>query len=263
MSLKVLAPTYCTRLRETIAEVNRSNHLLNAGCGDGYFDLFLKKKAKKITSFDINKSDLRIARMINPEKRIKYKLLNIESLPFKSNYFDTVVCIDVLEHLNNSQIALKELVRVLKNGGKLIISVPSKDFPFVYDPINYLLNRLFNKRLFIGAWAFGHKRLYTTSKLKKQAIQYKLKTEKIKYLSHFLSGFFENSYINSSLQKFTKSDSKNLDRESSNFQKVKDSVLFEPPNILKLIRDTIINLDNFLFKYSKKSVGIMIIFRKR
>lgn len=258
MSLKELAPTYYTRLVMVLQEVGNPEKLFNAGCGDGFYDVFLKQKSKLLVSLDINKGDLMIAKVINPEKSVKYYLGKLEKLPFKSESFDTIICVEVLEHLKNDQQAINELVRVLKKKGKLIITVPSKNFPFVYDPINYILN-LFRKKLKIGIWGWGHQRLYTFKALRKKI---GLNVIKEMRLSHSLVGFFENGYINSFLQKFTKNDPLNQGKVSSNIHKIKKSVYYKPPRILIKIRDIIIKWDKFIFSRSKRSIGIMVVFKK-
>jgi SAM-dependent methyltransferase len=47
-----------------------------------------------------------------------------QNLPFTDNLFDTIICIDVIEHVPNPQQMIQELVRVLKPGGILILSTP-------------------------------------------------------------------------------------------------------------------------------------------
>lgn len=47
------------------------------------------------------------------------------ALPFENNEFDCVFATDVIEHIENDEAALKELARVLRPGGKLIITVPA------------------------------------------------------------------------------------------------------------------------------------------
>lgn len=47
-----------------------------------------------------------------------------EPLPIESDSFDTVVCSDVLEHLHSPTVALSEMSRVLRPGGKILLSVP-------------------------------------------------------------------------------------------------------------------------------------------
>lgn len=51
--------------------------------------------------------------------------LNYEKIPYPDNYFDTIVCGEVIEHLECPTKLIREINRVLKNGGKLILSTPS------------------------------------------------------------------------------------------------------------------------------------------
>lgn len=51
---------------------------------------------------------------------------DIGKLPFKNNSFNLVICSEVMEHIKKEQTALRELVRVLKPGGKLVITVPRR-----------------------------------------------------------------------------------------------------------------------------------------
>lgn len=50
--------------------------------------------------------------------------MNVLEIPFKDNYFDIIICNHLLEHVPNDNDAMKELYRVLKNGGKAILQVP-------------------------------------------------------------------------------------------------------------------------------------------
>jgi SAM-dependent methyltransferase len=54
-------------------------------------------------------------------------------LPFKTGSFDHTICSEVLEHVANDRQALKELARVLKPSGQLIITFPHRKFYFAYD----------------------------------------------------------------------------------------------------------------------------------
>ncbi len=99
MSIKELAPSYYTRLQEVIREVDGAAMLLNAGCGDGFYDCFLKKKAKRIVSLELNRGDVQIAASINPENTVAYCVASIDKIPCRPNTFDCVICVEVLEHL--------------------------------------------------------------------------------------------------------------------------------------------------------------------
>ena len=88
------------------------------------------------------------------------------SLPFASGEFDAIVCSEVLEHIVEDGAVLMELNRVLRDGGLLLISVPNRQYPFMWDPLNWMLERVFGTHVpshiwwLAGIWA-DHVRLYT------------------------------------------------------------------------------------------------------
>jgi ubiquinone/menaquinone biosynthesis C-methylase UbiE len=49
---------------------------------------------------------------------------DVTKLPFAGGIFDVVICSEVLEHIEDNQTAVAELVRVLKPGGDLVVTVP-------------------------------------------------------------------------------------------------------------------------------------------
>lgn len=56
--------------------------------------------------------------------------MQAEDLAFKDNTFDIVIMIEVLEHVIDDERVINEIYRVLKPGGKLIVTAPNKLFPF-------------------------------------------------------------------------------------------------------------------------------------
>ena len=61
-------------------------------------------------------------------KEVHVVNLNSEKLPCKENTFDTVIAADVIEHLENPSNFLRECNKVLKKGGKFIISTPHANY---------------------------------------------------------------------------------------------------------------------------------------
>jgi ubiquinone/menaquinone biosynthesis C-methylase UbiE len=49
---------------------------------------------------------------------------DVRSLPFKNNFFDVVICAEVMEHIPEDRLAVREVIRVLKPGNTLVVSVP-------------------------------------------------------------------------------------------------------------------------------------------
>ncbi len=96
-------------------------------------------------------------------------LKNGLKLPFKDNTFDVVTCLDVLEHIKEDEIYLKELYRVLSPKGKLILFTPA---------IQLLWSQLDTKS--------HHQRRYTKGELKQKARKAKFIIKDIQYFNYIL-----------------------------------------------------------------------------
>lgn len=99
-----------------------SGPILDVGCGDGNVSQIFFQKGE-VFGVDISIRALKLAQ----EKGVKTKPcdLNQKKLPFKSDFFETVIFTDVIEHLVNPESLFKESRRVLKKGGRMIITVPN------------------------------------------------------------------------------------------------------------------------------------------
>ena len=81
-----------------------------------------------------------------------------ENFPFADNQFDRVVSIDVLEHLADDQPFLSELRRVLRPGGKAVVTVPNGDIRLLANQVKW--------RLGMTPAVYGHTRAgYTLAQL--------------------------------------------------------------------------------------------------
>lgn len=149
-------------------EASKPQRILDAGCGRGFYTsaAALYPFIKEIHGIDVNEAYLKKARNASHDKRINLQKASIYHLPYPNGYFDFIIASEIFEHLDDDAAALKELQRILKKGGTLVASVPHIDFPFLWDPVNWVLMRLFkthvNKNIWwlAGIWA-DHERLYS------------------------------------------------------------------------------------------------------
>lgn len=104
--------------------------LLDVGCGGGYLSEALAAIGFRVTGVDPSPTSLRAARNHARENglTIDYCEGCGEALPFVTNAFDLVCCCDVLEHVPDYTLVVREIARVLKPGGI-----------FFYDTINRTL----------------------------------------------------------------------------------------------------------------------------
>jgi ubiquinone/menaquinone biosynthesis C-methylase UbiE len=96
--------------------------ILDIGCGDGSFAIRLRKYSE-VFGIDISQKAIDLARKAGLSA---YRTdISREKLPFGSEYFDVVYMGDVIEHLLNPDFAICEVLRVLKQGGFLVLSTPN------------------------------------------------------------------------------------------------------------------------------------------
>lgn len=116
--------------RWTLNKFKRSlkGDILEIGCGIGNFTKDLTKFGK-VWAIDINKEYVDQT-INNADNKTQAGLGNIEKgeFFFGNREFDSIVCLNVLEHIKDDNAAINNLFRLLKTGGKLILLVPAHQF---------------------------------------------------------------------------------------------------------------------------------------
>jgi SAM-dependent methyltransferase len=106
---------------DTIIEINNDISpkacVLDVGCGDRIYEEFII--CKKYIGIDVKESGRDLN---NKNPNIYFNGLDI---PFKDNFFDFIICTEVLEHAIDPEYLCAEMRRVLKPSGLLLITVPS------------------------------------------------------------------------------------------------------------------------------------------
>ncbi|MDD5617655.1 MAG: methyltransferase domain-containing protein [Candidatus Omnitrophica bacterium] len=114
------------KLVAQLAAVRKNDKVLDIGCGTGLLSLRLLKAGDcSITGIDSSKEMMSIFRnkicRLKLGNRITCKLMDASSPKFKRNTFDIVVSTVTLHHLKDKASPLKNIYRIIKPGGKLII----------------------------------------------------------------------------------------------------------------------------------------------
>lgn len=132
---------------------NKEDTILDIGSGTGQIAEKMSKQAKKVVCIDIIKNS-KMLEIANKNENIDFKLADARKLPFKDKTFDKVVLSSTLQMIHDDYKVLTECRRVMKNNGKIIISVPS-DFVFIKKIIKKKKYAKFVKDLDKGFGAHG------------------------------------------------------------------------------------------------------------
>ncbi len=140
----------------SMTRLKKTDVVLDLGCGEGTLTLSLAKSVKKAVGVDTHARSIEDARFKSQELEGKvdagFYCERVEKLDLPSGSFDKVFSFSVIEHIPNYEEVFRELYRLLKDGGELIISVDS--FPN-FDP--ELLK--IHKDIFFVEKYFTHKEL--------------------------------------------------------------------------------------------------------
>lgn len=101
----------------------RNLRILDAGCGTGG-NLGHLRRYGQVTGIDISSEAIRFCRLRDRDDCGLVKS-SLTSLPFHDEVFDLVTSFDVLCYIDDDMLALHELSRVLKPGGRLIVNLPA------------------------------------------------------------------------------------------------------------------------------------------
>lgn len=101
---------------------NESLHILDIGCGAGFFSIILSQLGHTVTGIDITPNMIEESKLLaySVNSNVKFMVMDAEKLDFDTNDFDVVVARNVTWNLPHPDEAYKEWLRVLKPGGILL-----------------------------------------------------------------------------------------------------------------------------------------------
>lgn len=140
---KILS-NYIGKLKKQNSLLSTKINILNVGCGTGRTSEWLSKFGQ-VTSIEYDKFCCEFA-----VEKTGLEIINgsITELPFKNETFDLVCAFDVIEHVENDQLAVNELKRVVKKEAVVLITVPAfMSLWSHHDVINHHFKRYKQKEI--------------------------------------------------------------------------------------------------------------------
>jgi len=115
--------TVADRLVAGASLLPQADRLLDIGCGDGSLILHLPVRPRIVVGLDRTVSTAQLAQ--GKGYQVQCADLNARYLPYRDRVFDAVACLDVIEHVLDPRHLLRELARVLRPKGVLVLTTPN------------------------------------------------------------------------------------------------------------------------------------------
>jgi len=131
--------------------------ILDIGCGVGTLSFYIASRGNDVKGIDISHGAIAACKLnakgLGLEKNVNFQAVDFLKTEINGG-FDLILCSEVLEHLINEQLAIKKIFGNLRNGGILMVSVPSRNAPLFR--LGFM--KKFDKKV-------GHLRRYDVSQL--------------------------------------------------------------------------------------------------
>lgn len=128
--LQKLWHTHKIKLAQRIIGKIKFQNCLDVGCASGYMVSEISKVFPHAKYFGIDIYDKAIEYAKKNFPHIKFKVAFASKLPFNSNHFDLILFYETIEHVEDPKECLREIKRVLKKDGRLILTMDSGSLLF-------------------------------------------------------------------------------------------------------------------------------------
>lgn len=189
------------------------------------------------------------------------KLCSVEKIPLKNHSVDIVICSEVLQYITDYIKVVKEIKRILRPGGLILLTVPNVNYPFFRHP--FLRKNSKRPLKFLG----DIKR-YFNEKMILNKFQNKYKLIKKVYIGHEIVSFLYPNYLIALINKYLipkELVSGYLSPKAEHATPKKPKTIYNLKVILSpffLISKLIYYLDACIMGRSKKSINILFKIKK-
>lgn len=163
---------HSNKLKNVLKYIDSSpRKVLDMGCASGWFVSEIQKKYPNSDFYGIDIYDeaIRYANKLYPQ--IKFSVSDAHKTKYENDFFDLIISTEVIEHLEDPKIAIKEMKRILKKNGQLIIEVDSGSV--LFSIVWYLWRKINGK-----VWNDSHLHSFNVAKLENIAKELDFKIEK-------------------------------------------------------------------------------------
>jgi SAM-dependent methyltransferase len=140
--------------RYKLSSILAKGAVLDISCGIGYGSAIICESSE-VSSYmgvDISEAEIKYANENFKADKTEFRKGDICSLDFPNASFDTIICLETLEHIPDPKSALRELARILKDDGILIGSIPERSYDEkcerIYGPNPYHLHRFSKEEIY-------------------------------------------------------------------------------------------------------------------
>ncbi len=119
----------------------KGKSVLDVGCGGGFFTDRMSKMGARVIGCDYSRYAVEFAKERYPGlKVIQHSAYEIDQLDIESP--DLITAFDVIEHLGKPEVFLEKVFKILKPGGRIVITTDNDDYFFSKFPFNHMRNIL-------------------------------------------------------------------------------------------------------------------------
>jgi 2-polyprenyl-3-methyl-5-hydroxy-6-metoxy-1,4-benzoquinol methylase len=136
------APRHATRTAQKLANFalgwldsipcnSQRRRYLDVGCGNGFITERVAPSFDEVVGIDMEEERLADFRAhVNGKPNFQIWLMSVARIEFPSEFFPFITAFEVLEHVPDLDTSVREMVRVCRQGGVIVVSVPQVWFPF-------------------------------------------------------------------------------------------------------------------------------------
>jgi 2-polyprenyl-3-methyl-5-hydroxy-6-metoxy-1,4-benzoquinol methylase len=106
------------------AKLYKKGSVLDVGCGEGYGTYFLSRRCKEVIGIDTFQDTINHCKKTYRSKNLEFYKYDGKKIPFSNNSFDIITCFQVIEHVKEEALFLREIKRILKADGTALFTTP-------------------------------------------------------------------------------------------------------------------------------------------